>query len=335
MCKQNLSGHECCIMSNHISLSDFVLNRVRCLVSFRILLREMIFDLWLCVPRGFDPWCSLVQPKCPTRPDPAQPSPAQLGPRAPGTPCSPCAPLVPFLSFDFSRVASSLSPISLSPRGALGFGDGDRRSWIPEVSSPPFSSLSLFLFLPLPFPARTPFFYPACAPPVAPRRSGSLAPWRGGPGRSRRDSPAPLRRGGSLPPRRGGSRPLARDSPALPRGGLGPRRRAPPAPPRAAPWPLPGVAPRPPPRRPLGPSLARPHGSPPTRLPWPPAAQPLALGARSSRCAAPAFDSVVPRRGPGAARVASARPVWPHPHVHPTRSRVRSPTCAVIDSLIF
>jgi hypothetical protein len=149
-------------MPNHISLSDVVFNRVCCLVLFWILLRELISDLWLCVSRGFDPRCG-----------PAQPGPAQLGPRAPGAPCSPCAPPGPFLSFDFSRAATSLSHISLSPRGALGFGDGDRRSWIPEVSSPPLPSpLSLFLFLPLPFPARAPFFSPARAPPAAPRRGG-------------------------------------------------------------------------------------------------------------------------------------------------------------------
>jgi hypothetical protein len=72
-------------MPNHISLSDFVLNRVRCLVSFRILLHELISDLWLCVPRGFDPRCG-----------PAHPNPAQLGPRARGAPCSLCAPSGPF-----------------------------------------------------------------------------------------------------------------------------------------------------------------------------------------------------------------------------------------------
>jgi hypothetical protein len=46
-----------------------------------------------------------------------------------------------------------LSPISLSlPRCALGLGDGCRRNWIPEVSSP---SLSLSL------PPPSPFFFPA------------------------------------------------------------------------------------------------------------------------------------------------------------------------------
>jgi hypothetical protein len=96
MCKQNLSGHECCIMPNHISLSDFVLNRVRCLVPFRILLQGLTSDLWLCVPRGFDLRCG----------------PAQPGSAHPWRPCPPpCAPPGPVLSFDFSRVATSLSPL--------------------------------------------------------------------------------------------------------------------------------------------------------------------------------------------------------------------------------
>jgi hypothetical protein len=82
-------------MPNHISLSDFVLNRVRCLVPFRILLRGLISDLWLCVPRGFGPWCG------PTQSSLAQPSLAR-------------APPGPFLSFDFSRATTSLSLSHLS-----------------------------------------------------------------------------------------------------------------------------------------------------------------------------------------------------------------------------
>jgi hypothetical protein len=91
-------------MPNHISLSDFVLNRVSCLVLFRILLRGLISDLWLCMPRGFGPRCG------PAQPDLAQPSPAQLGPRAPGAPCSPCAPLVPFSHL----ISPAQQPLSLS-----------------------------------------------------------------------------------------------------------------------------------------------------------------------------------------------------------------------------
>jgi hypothetical protein len=86
MCKQNLSGHECWIMPNHISLSDFVLNRVCCLVPFRILLRGLISDLWLCVPRGFGPRCGPAQ-RDRTQPSPARPSSA----RAPLVPPAPHA----------------------------------------------------------------------------------------------------------------------------------------------------------------------------------------------------------------------------------------------------
>jgi hypothetical protein len=93
---------------------------------------------------GFDPRC-----------DPAQPGPAQSGTRAPGAPAPMCAPPPPglFLSFDFSRAATSLSHLSLSPRGALGFGDGDRQSLDPRGELPlPSPSPSPFLSLPpLPF----------------------------------------------------------------------------------------------------------------------------------------------------------------------------------------
>jgi hypothetical protein len=57
-------------MPNHISLSNFVLNRVRCLVSHQILLHGLISDLWFFVPQGFDPRCG------PAQPDPTQPGPA-------------------------------------------------------------------------------------------------------------------------------------------------------------------------------------------------------------------------------------------------------------------
>jgi hypothetical protein len=216
-------------------LPDVVFNRVRCLVSFRILLRELISNLWLCVPWGFDPRCG------PAQPSPARPSSA-CAPLVPPAPHA-RAPLVPFLSFDFSRAATSLSPISLSPSGALGFGDDDRRSWIPEVSSPPFSSLSLFLFLPLPFPARAP-----------------AAPRHGGPGPSARWLPGPSRRG----------------SPALPGAAAPGPSRAAPLPSPAAPLlplaqplgPLP-CGPSAPPWRPLGAPSTAPWRPPVVRLPAP------------------------------------------------------------------
>jgi hypothetical protein len=113
-------------MPNHISLFDFVLNRVRCLVSFRILLCELNSNLWLCMPQGFDPRCGLA------RPDPARPS---LGPRAPGARSLPMRAPPPLVSFSHlvSPAQQPLSHLPLSPRGgALGFGDGDRRIWTPR-----------------------------------------------------------------------------------------------------------------------------------------------------------------------------------------------------------
>jgi hypothetical protein len=66
---------------------------------------------------------------------PAQPGP--FGPRAPGAACPPHARAPspdPFVSFDFSHTVTSLSlfHLSLSPRGALAFGDGDHRSLDPQ-----------------------------------------------------------------------------------------------------------------------------------------------------------------------------------------------------------
>jgi hypothetical protein len=108
--------------------SDVVFSCVCCLVSFWILLRELNSDLWLCVPRGFDPRCVL----------------AQLGPasaRAPLVPCpSPCAP-PPLVSSPHSilpRTTPSPSHLSL-PCGALGFGDADRRNLDPRGEPPPLS----------------------------------------------------------------------------------------------------------------------------------------------------------------------------------------------------
>jgi hypothetical protein len=80
-------------------------------------------DLWVCVPRDFDQRCG----------------PAQLGPALARAPLAPL-PLPhartpsPCLSFPHSILPRSnlLSHLSLSPRGALGFGDGDRRIWTPR-----------------------------------------------------------------------------------------------------------------------------------------------------------------------------------------------------------
>jgi hypothetical protein len=104
------------------------------------------------------------------RPSPARHSAAQLGPRAPGVVPSPmCAPSPgPFPSFNSPvQQPPSLShlslSLSLSPRGALGFGDGDRRNLDPrgELPSP---SLSLFLSPSPFFPCALPCFPPVRTP---------------------------------------------------------------------------------------------------------------------------------------------------------------------------
>jgi hypothetical protein len=152
-------------MPRHISLSDVVLNRVCCLVSFRISLRELNSDLWLCMPQGFGPWCG-----------PAQPD--RRGPARPARPwrlCPPHAcplPLSLFPSFNSpAQQPPSLSHLSLSPRGALGFGYGDRRIWTPREAPLP-SPLPLSLF-PSPSPSSSPT-RPPCARPFAPLHGAPL-----------------------------------------------------------------------------------------------------------------------------------------------------------------
>jgi hypothetical protein len=161
-----------------------------------------------------------------------------------------------------------------------------------ELPSPPFSSLSLFLFLPFPS-LRAPFFSLARAPPCSPSRVAfgprRRAPWRG--------LRPPLWRGSSAPRRGGPWPPLARGSLAcpFPARRLGPLRAAP-APDGAAPaactrpWP-PGVAP-----------------APGGAAPWP-----LARGP-----SAPVHGLCLRQRGP---------PAWPaRPRASPFTQRV--PACA-------
>jgi hypothetical protein len=133
--------------------------------------------------------CDATQPG-PARPGPAWPGPGSRAPGALPLPIRAPPPFSSFLSFNSPAQQLPLLHLSLfSPCGALGFGDGNRRIWIPEVSSPPLS-LSRFLpFSPLrmtpPFPSRA---RPCARLPGAAVRplSGPLA-WRHGP------TPAPPR----------------------------------------------------------------------------------------------------------------------------------------------
>jgi hypothetical protein len=117
-------------------------------------------------------------------PGPTQPGPARPGPARPWCPHPPMHPLLLSLShLDLPRNNLPLPLPPLSPRGALGIGDGDHQNLDPEVSSPPlpFSSLSLSL----PFPSlRAPLLLP-CArrrpPPPLPARRRPPWPRRGPP----------------------------------------------------------------------------------------------------------------------------------------------------------
>jgi hypothetical protein len=171
------------------------------LVPFRISIRDLIpfsgpRTSWVFNPRSGS-----------TQPSPAQPSrPGPTRPCVPLAPNPPCAPSSPPSLIWISRATTSPLPLPpLSPRGALGFGDGDHRILDPEVSSPPlpFSPLSLPLPPLLP-PARALLFPCPRAPLPFPARRGAAAP-------------VPLL------PARGGARP---PPPAPPPGGGGGETRA-------------------------------------------------------------------------------------------------------------
>jgi hypothetical protein len=282
-------------MPKHISLSDVVFNSVfvspRCEFHFTFGFRSFV----VCATR-FGP---AVRPSL-ARPSPARPSSARV-PLAPPAPMR--VPPGPFsLISILPRSNLSLSHLSISPRGALGFGDGDRRSWIPEVSSPPLSSLPLPL-PPLPFPARAPFFSPARAPPCNPSRAAPMAHPSARP-------PAPLtvwlprppvQRPLLPPPSRAAPSPTP---PPTPRRGVPGSRWRGPSPLRVVPAPC---------ARPSAPGGAAPAPTPGGAAPWPlGAALAPSRAAPRSRCARPCTASRFP--------------------VYPMRSRVRSPTRAVIDS---
>jgi hypothetical protein len=141
-------------MLKHISLSDVACSS------------RPVSDFWFAIGfhlvvvrvMGFDPRCG------PARPSPAQPSPVR--PVRPSIPCPPyaCAHPPPdsFVSFDFSRAVTSLSlfHLSLSPRGALGFGVEIAEVWIPRGEFFPSPSL---LSLSSPSPSSPPCVLPARA----------------------------------------------------------------------------------------------------------------------------------------------------------------------------
>jgi hypothetical protein len=139
-----------------------------------------------------------------------RPSSVRPLPACPWRPCPPQTRPAPCLSFPHSilqcsNLLSHLS-LSLSPYGALGFGDADRRNLDPrgELPSPPSLSLSLSLSLPSPsFPRACSLRVLAAlcaraqaAPPLAPAALRGSCP--GGPA-SRR--PVPLRAPASRRPR--------------------------------------------------------------------------------------------------------------------------------------
>jgi hypothetical protein len=218
-------------------------SRVCGLVSFRILLRDLNSDLWLCV--------SWILTRGAAQPIPARPTLAH-------------APLPwSFPLIQFSRAAtSSPTSLSLSPRGALGLGDGDRRNLDPRAE---LLSLSLF-FSPSPplpsFPRARSLLVLAAPRPgsparLAPRRlAAAPRPWPaaalpGGPARPCPSGPTPR-----LPLPRTASRASRRLCPGVPRAPAarpkvdGPARPHAPAavrprvPPRAAPA-SPAARPRP------------------------------------------------------------------------------------------
>jgi hypothetical protein len=169
---------------------------------------------------------------------------ARSGPRAPGAPCPPPGL---FVSFDFSRAVTSLSPsstsLSLSPRGALGFGDviaGGEFFPSPSLlslSPPPPLLLPRAASLPAPSRGRAlrrPWPRARAAPSARPRarpRPSPASPPHARPRPSRAAprlaSPSPCTRALPAP---ASPRPAATPSPASPLPGEPPSPASPPRP---------------------------------------------------------------------------------------------------------
>jgi hypothetical protein len=126
-----------------------------------------------------------------------QPGPARPWPTRPWRPLS-----LPFshLIFPRSNSLSSTSPSTLCPRC---FGDGYRRIWIPEVSSPLPLSLSLSLSLSSSSSPSLPCARPRHPLPCARSSAAPSAPLRVAPGPLGRDRSWPWRRGRPGPGVRG------------------------------------------------------------------------------------------------------------------------------------
>jgi hypothetical protein len=205
MYKTKPKCHGCCIMPKRTSLSDVACSSRSIsdfgwrLISFNGRARRGFRSAKWPSPTRSGP----VRPACPRRP----------------TPPLPMRPLLLFLShLDFPRSHLPLPLPPLSPCGALGIGDDDHRNLDPEVSSPPFSSLSLPLSLSLLFspPARAPSSFPcararpcAAARPSPPRRAPVPPPLCGG--AAARPSPSPA----TARPRRGLRPPARRPGPSV------------------------------------------------------------------------------------------------------------------------
>jgi hypothetical protein len=134
--------------------------------------------------------------------DVTQPGPARPWPTRPWRPLS-----LPFshLIFPRSNSLSSTSPSTLCPRC---FGDGYRRIWIPEVSSPLPLSLSLSLSLSSSSSPSLPCVRPLLPPPPRALAARLALPGGAAPSPPRRGSPSPCMR--SPRPLRVAPRPLTR-----------------------------------------------------------------------------------------------------------------------------
>jgi hypothetical protein len=231
-------------MPKHISLSDVAcssrpVSDFWFAIGFRLVVVRVVGFDSQCVTAWPNPaWSGPVRPARPWRPLPS--------------PCTRPLPLIPLSHLIFSCAVTSLSlfHLSLSPRGALGFGDVIAGVWIPGgefFPSPSLLSLPPPPFL-LPLAARASLLCsrarPGCAP--LPRRAARPALGRARPSPPSRAPAAARPRPVPCPASSSPTRARARRAP--------PRARPPrpwraPSPPRPRPG-EPSPTPRPVPRTP-------------------------------------------------------------------------------------